>query len=99
MEPKAGQHEEMKALPALLHSMAHDLAQPLTSARCFLELVTQRKAGSPASAAELADAAVQIDRAIALAKGISALTHEGSISSQARWAPLDDLLNQIFESF
>ncbi len=93
----AGQ-EPKKAFPALLHSLAHDLAQPLTTVHCFLELLAERKPGAVPGAAELRNAALQIDRAIALSKGISGLAREAGPADNP-WMLLDDLLNQTFENF
>lgn len=90
--------EPKKPFPALLHSLAHDLAQPLTTIHCFLELLAERKPDAAPGAAELRNAALQIDRAIALAKGISALAHE-PVPATNPWLPLDDLLNRTLENF
>src|ERR1700731_634218 len=53
-------------LTALIHAMAHDLAQPLTSIRCFLEVMGMHKGGSPPLPAEIKTIEQQADRAIAL---------------------------------
>lgn len=98
MEPRAGQEPPKKALTALLHSLAHDLAQPLTTIHCFLELAEQRKAVAAPAVTEVHNAALQIDRAIAICKGISALTR-GEPAAKEPPITLDTLLNEIFENF
>src|SRR5437899_119777 len=40
-------------LRSLVHSVVHDLAQPLTSVRCFLEVMAMRGVGTPAQLAEV----------------------------------------------
>jgi DNA-binding response OmpR family regulator len=83
---------------ALVHSMAHDLAQPLTSVRCCLEVLALRKQGASLQPSEIKDIEQQADRAIALTKGISALVRsEGQPAGP--WFPLDMLLNDVFEDF
>jgi len=77
--------------------MAHDLAQPLTSVRCFLEVLGLHS-GSTLPAAELRDIEQQADRAISLTKGISALVREVPVPS-GPWTPLDALLNDLFNDF
>ena len=84
-------------LRAVIHSMAHDLAQPLTSLRCFLEVLGINK-GAPVPPDELRSIEQQADRAISLAKGISALVREGVVPS-GPWVPLDGLLNELFSDF
>ena len=86
------------ALIALLHSLAHDLAQPLTTIHCFLELAGRHKPTAASSATELSNAALQIDRAIAIAKGVSALTRENPAANSPS-VSLDGLLDEIFENF
>jgi len=84
-------------LRALVHSVAHDIAQPLTSVRCFLEVLALR--GS--SAVPPADVKIieqQADRAIALSKGISSLVRDIPPPT-GPWISLDDLLNELFEDF
>ena len=85
-------------LRALIHSMAHDLAQPLTSIRCFLEFMGMHNSDSNPSAADIRSIEQQADRAISLAKGISALVRETPVPS-GPWTSLDILLNDIFNDF
>jgi signal transduction histidine kinase len=98
MGPTAEQESPKGALTALLHSLAHDLAQPLTTVHCFLELAGQRKPNVSPGTAELRNTALQIDRAIAISKGISALTREPPAASTPS-LPLDALLEEVFEIF
>ena len=85
------------AIRALVHSISHDLAQPLTSVRCFLEMLALRK--SPGiQAADLKTIEQQADRAIALAKGISAIVREPA-ASLGPWISLETLFNEIFADF
>jgi DNA-binding response OmpR family regulator len=86
------------ALEALVHSVAHDLAQPLTSVRCFLEVLASRKGGTNPPPVEVKSIEQQADRAIALSKGISALVREAP-ASEGPWISLDGLLNEVFEDF
>src|SRR5215471_16643515 len=86
------------ALRALVHSLAHDLAQPLTSVRCFLEVLASRKGGTNPPPVEVKSIEQQADRAIALSKGISALVREAP-ASEGPWISLDSLLNEVFEDF
>jgi len=85
-------------LTALIHAMAHDLAQPLTSIRCFLEVMGMHKGDPPPLPAEIKTIEQQADRAIALAKGISALVREAPVPS-GPWTSLDTLLNDVFNDF
>ncbi|MCU1254923.1 MAG: two component transcriptional regulator, winged helix family [Candidatus Angelobacter sp.] len=85
-------------LAALIHAMAHDLAQPLTSIRCFLEVMGMHKVGSSPLPAEIKTIEQQADRAIALAKGISALVREVPVPT-GPWTSLDNLLNDVFNDF
>jgi DNA-binding response OmpR family regulator len=85
-------------LRALIHSLAHDLAQPLTSIHCFLEVLGMHKENSAAQAADLRSIEQQADRAISLAKGISALVREVPVPS-GPWTSLDTLLNDLFNDF
>lgn len=84
-------------LRTLIHSVAHDLAQPLTSVRCFLEVLGMHQGTAP-SPADLKIIEQQADRAIALTKGISALVREVPVPS-GPWILLDGLLNDIFNDF
>lgn len=85
-------------LPALLHSLAHDLAQPLTSVRCFLEMLSLRGGTIPPGDQELQAIEQQADRAIGLTKGISAIVREVPLPSEP-WVSLDSLLNDVFNDF
>lgn len=98
MGTTAGPEPPKSALTALLHSLAHDLAQPLTTIHCFLELAGQHKTGGAPGATELSNAALQIDRAIAIAKGVSALTRENPTANSPAIS-LDSILDEIFENF
>jgi DNA-binding response OmpR family regulator len=82
---------------ALIHSVAHDLAQPLTSVRCFLEVMGMHK-DALRTPADLKIIEQQADRAISLAKGISALVREDPVLS-GPWTSLDALLNDLFNDF
>lgn len=83
---------------ALIHSVAHDLAQPLTSIRCFLEVMGMHKNGSPPLASDVRMIEQQADRAISLAKAISVLVREVPAPS-VPWISLDTLLNDLFDDF
>ncbi len=85
-------------LRTLIHSMAHDLAQPLTSVRCFLEVLALRKEGVPLQPSEIKGIEQQADRAIALTRGISAMVREMEPPA-GPWLPLEALLNEIFDDF
>lgn len=85
-------------LRTLIHSMAHDLAQPLTSVRCFLEVLALRKQGVSLQPLEIKGIEQQADRAIALTKGISAMVREMGAPA-GPWLPLDALLNDVFDDF
>jgi DNA-binding response OmpR family regulator len=85
-------------LRAVIHSVAHDLAQPLTSIRCFLEVMGIHKDGFRTLPADLKTLEQQADRAISLAKGISALVREVPVPS-GPWTSLDALLNDLFNDF
>ncbi len=84
-------------LRAVIHSMAHDLAQPLTSLRCFLEVMGMNN-GASVPPDDLRSIEQQADRAISLAKGISALVREVAVPS-GPWVSLDGLLNELFSDF
>ncbi|HKD81839.1 MAG TPA: response regulator [Candidatus Angelobacter sp.] len=101
----AGYHESgeataMRPMPlrALVHSLAHDLAQPLTSVRCFLEVMGMENGQSSLQPADLKNIEQQADRAISLAKGISALVREAP-APQGSWTLLDSLVNDILNDF
>jgi DNA-binding winged helix-turn-helix (wHTH) protein len=83
---------------ALVHSVAHDLAQPLTSIRCFLEVMGMHAGGAKTLPADLKAIEQQADRAISLAKGVSALVREVPVPS-GPWISLDALLNDLFNDF
>lgn len=83
---------------ALVNSIAHDLAQPLTGVRCFLEVAAIRKGDLSASAFDLRSVEQQADRAIVLAKTISALVREVSLPTEP-WVYLSSMLEQIFDGF
>ena len=83
---------------ALIHSVAHDLAQPLTSIRCFLEVMGMHLDRSRTFPADIKSMEQQADRAISLAKGISALVREVPVPS-GPWTSLDALLNEVFNDF
>jgi hypothetical protein len=83
---------------ALVHSVAHDLAQPLTSIRCFLEVMGMHADGAKALPADLKAIEQQADRAISLAKGVSALVREEPVPS-GPWISLDALLNDLLNDF
>jgi DNA-binding response OmpR family regulator len=89
---------QQTCLKALIHSVSHDLAQPLTSIRCFLEVSGMRKDGSPSFPSDLKTIEQQADRAISLAKAISALVREVP-APDAPWTSLDSLLNDLFNEF
>jgi len=83
---------------ALIHSVAHDLAQPLTSIRCFLEVMGMHLDGPRTLPADIKTIEQQTDRAISLAKGISALVREVPVPN-GPWTSLDALLNDLFDDF
>lgn len=85
-------------LRALIHAVAHDLAQPLTSIRCFLEVMGMHDGNSQPLPADLRSIEQQADRAISLAKSISALVRETPVPS-GPWTSLDTLLNDLFNDF
>jgi DNA-binding response OmpR family regulator len=89
---------QQTSLKALIHSVSHDLAQPLTSIRCFLEVSGMRKDGSPSLPSDLRTIEQQADRAISLAKAISALVREVP-APDTPWTSLDSLLNDLFNEF
>jgi DNA-binding response OmpR family regulator len=88
---------QQTSLRALINSLAHDLAQPLTSMRCFLEVAGIHKDG-PQPLTDLRTIEQQADRAISLAKAISVLVREVPAPS-APWTSLDSLLNELFNDF
>lgn len=86
------------ALRALVSSVAHDLAQPLTGVRCFLEVAAMRKGNISSAPSDLKSVEQQADRAIVLTKTITALVREIAAPS-GHWVSLHGLLEQIFEDF
>ncbi len=86
------------SLAAMVHSVTHDLAQPLTSLRCFLEVLAMDKNLPQQQASDLKVIEQQADRAIALTKGISALVRETDVPAEP-WVLLDGLVNDILNDF
>lgn len=82
----------------LVHSVAHDLAQPLTSVRCFLEVLAMRPGNAATPAVEVRGIEQQADRAIALVKGISAMVRDVPPPA-GPWIPLEILLDEVFNDF
>jgi DNA-binding response OmpR family regulator len=85
-------------LRGLINSVAHDLAQPLTSVRCFLEVIAMRNGAVSVPAPDLKSIEQQADRAIGLAKTIASLVREVSMPS-GPWLSLENLLNDVFNDF
>ncbi len=85
------------SLRTLVHAIAHDLAQPLTSVRCFLEMMAMRK-GPPPQPAEIDTIEQQADRAIALAKSISAIVRD-FVLPVSPWISLETLLTDLFADY
>ena len=85
-------------LKALIHSLAQDLAQPLTSVRCFLEVLGMHNGNASTQPSDLKTIEQQADRAISLTKAISALVREVPVPS-GPWTSLDALLNDLFNDF
>jgi DNA-binding response OmpR family regulator len=83
---------------ALVSSVAHDLAQPLTSIRCFLEVAAMRNGNVASSPSDLRSIEQQADRCIALAKTITSLVREIAVPT-GPWISLDSLLEDVFEDF
>lgn len=96
----AAEHASFQQTPwrALVSSVAHDLAQPLTGVRCFLEVAAMGKGNLSASASDLKIIEQQADRAIALARTISSLVRETSVPARP-WISLNSLLEQILDDF
>lgn len=97
-EPSPPEQLEPAPLRTLVHAIAHDLAQPLTSVRCFLEMVAARKTSAAPQPAEMATIEQQADRAIALAKGISALVRESPVPVSP-WISLETLFDDLLADF
>ena len=85
-------------LRSLVSSVAHDLAQPLTSVRCFLEVIAMRGGTVAAQTGDIKNIEQQADRAIALAKTISSLVRE-TPAPAGHWASLDLVLQEVFNDF
>lgn len=92
---------EYMLMRAMVHSVVHDIAQPLTSVRGFLEMLASRSPSAVPAADVKTDARTyeqQADRAIALIRGLSAVIRDVAPPTEA-WISLDDLLGEIFEYF
>ena len=83
---------------ALVNSVVHDLAQPLTGVRCFLEIAALRRSNLSPSNSDFKSIEQQADRAIALAKTISSLVSEAPVPT-GPWVSLDSLLEEVYEEF
>jgi len=83
---------------SLVNSVAHDLAQPLTGVRCFLEVAAMRQGKLSLTTSDLKNVEQQADRAIALAKTISSLVREIPVPA-GPWLSLDSLLEDVFADF
>jgi DNA-binding response OmpR family regulator len=98
-EPEAPPAEAISSegsVKSIVHSMTHDLAQPLTTVRCFLESLALDARLSPAQLEELKSVEQQADRAIALARGISAVVRQEPAPRQPSIS-LHALCNEIFD--
>jgi DNA-binding response OmpR family regulator len=93
-----GSTAQVAQVRALIHSLAHDLAQPLTSVRCFLEVIGLHEGTSAIPPDDLKTIEQQADRAISLARGISALARELPLPLGPGIA-LDLLLDDVFNDF
>lgn len=82
---------------SLVHSLAHDLAGPLTGVRVFLEVAATRK-GNVGSESDIKNQEQQIDRAIALQKTISSLVRDVPVPT-GPWTALNSLLEHVFDEF
>lgn len=85
-------------LRALIGSLAHDLAQPLTSVRCFLEVVGMRGSLGTSQSLDVKNIEQQADRAIGLTKTISSLVREVSMPT-GPWIALDTLVDDVLSDF
>ncbi|HEY6967645.1 MAG TPA: response regulator [Candidatus Angelobacter sp.] len=94
-EPANGKQAPWRAL---VNSVVHDLAQPLTGVRCFLEIAALRRTNLSPSNSDFKTIEQQADRAIALAKTISAMLSETPIPT-GPWVSLNSLLEEVFEDF
>jgi signal transduction histidine kinase len=81
-------------LRALVHAITHDLAQPLTTIRCFLEMLAMRSRETLAQPAEMSTIEHQADRAIALTKSISAMVRELP-PPVSPWIAVETLFNDL----
>jgi two-component system OmpR family response regulator len=93
-----GSTVQVAQVRALIHSLAHDLAQPLTSVRCFLEVIGLHDGAAAISPNDLKNIEQQADRAISLARGISALARELPMPL-VPGISLDLLLDDVFNDF
>ena len=83
---------------SLVNSVAHDLAQPLTNVRIFLEVAAMRNSDVPIPISDLKNIEQQADRAIALARTIASLVREISVPT-GPWVLLDSLMDEVFNDF
>jgi DNA-binding response OmpR family regulator len=88
----------VEPMRALIHSVAHDLAQPLTSVRCYLEMLVLHNGTPPPQPVELKSMEQQADRAIALGKGISAMARD-SAPTAGPWISVEQLFNDLLSDF
>jgi DNA-binding response OmpR family regulator len=84
------------AIRALIHSLGHDIAQPLTTVRGYLELLALNN-GTPV-AADLTTMRWQTERAIALGKGVSALARNSGPAT-GTWISVEQLLTDLLNEF
>ena len=98
-KPVAGRDDLAEpAVRALIHSVAHDLAQPLTSVRCYLEMLALHNGTTAPQPVELKSMEQQADRAIALGKGISAMARD-SAPPAGPWISVEQLLTDVLSDF
>jgi DNA-binding response OmpR family regulator len=86
------------AVRSLIHSVAHDLAQPLTSVRCYLEMLVLHNGTPPPQPVELKSMEQQADRAIALSKGISSIARD-SPPPAGPWISVEHLFTDLLSDF
>jgi DNA-binding response OmpR family regulator len=84
------------AIRALIHSLGHDIAQPHTTVRGYLELLARNNA-TPV-AADLTTIRWQMERAIALGKGVSALARNSRPATET-WISVEQLLTDLLNEF
>jgi DNA-binding winged helix-turn-helix (wHTH) protein len=84
------------AIRALIHSLGHDIAQPFTTVRGYLEVLA-RNNGTPV-AADLTTIRWQTERAIALGKGVSALARNSGPAA-GTWISVEQLLKDVLNEF